>query len=150
MVMAMFFLLVAVSLITTGMKLVSTASREAKQTELYVGEAENVARAGLTDALGYFRRQQKIVMAFNQNYGAGSVPIYSSGISYVDQPFNPVYNGSNPASSDTLDASIGIVNEYPLDGGGTTMDAVLWGRYEVKKQSIPFLAGLTPTATPDK
>lgn len=135
--MAIIFMLVATTLITVGVKLISDASRSAKEKELYVGEAENVAKAGLIDALGWFRRQGGnggIVEAYDQpNYIPGQTPNFLPGITYVDQPFSPVNNVTNAQSSDTIDASIGIVAEYPLNSP-VTSTALYWARYEVKKQ----------------
>src|SRR5581483_7704404 len=55
-VMAAIFMMIATVLITVGMKLVTVSNQQSTQANLYVGEAENVARAGLVDALGWLRR----------------------------------------------------------------------------------------------
>ena len=139
--MAAIFMIVATTLITVGLKLASNASRSVSEAALYVGEAENVARAGIVDALGWFGRQKSNggVVFGNMNdtdtvtsLGGSSAsinPIYSN----VDQAFNPQYNAGNSQLSDTLNANIGIVNEYPLDDA-VTAKARYWARYEIKKQ----------------
>ena len=149
-VMAIIFMIVATTLITVGMKMVSTSASDSKQQQLYVGEAENVARAGLTDALGYFIRQKNVVSAYTNNPSPGTAGVFGAGISYIDQPFNPVNNIVNAQKSDTMDANIGIVNEYSVDSADVSTDAnvVFFGRYEVKK--VPAVVGsITPVATPD-
>ena len=152
--MACIFMVVATSLITIGMKLISNSARESKQQELYVGEAENVAKAGLVDTLGWFRRQNGVVGAYTiNNLAPGAVGTYNAGVSYRDQPFNPVNNAVNAQKSDTLDATIGIVNEYSVDAGALSTDAnvVYFGRYEVKKMQsveLTMVPTVTPGATP--
>ncbi len=145
--MASIFMLVATVLITVGVKLVANASRSAKEKELYVGEAENVARAGLIDALAWFRRQSGnggVVAAYEGTAlpGQGSVtwatnpqptPPAGAVFTYVDQPFEPVGNTSNPQVADTIDASIGLVGEYPLSDP-VTANCLYWARFEVPMQ----------------
>jgi hypothetical protein len=148
-VMAAIFMLVSTTLITVGVKLISNASRSAKEKELYVGEAENVARAGLVDAIGWFRRQSGnggIVEAYNQpNYQPGSLPVFNTGVSYVDQVFSPGGNTTNPIIADSIAASIGLVQEYPLNAS-VTANALYWARYEVRKQGS---GALDPDAVHD-
>src|SRR5271170_7442404 len=64
-IIAAMFMLIATFLITVGMKLVSNANRTSKESQLYVGEAQNAAKAGIEDTLGWFVRQNKIVTAFS-------------------------------------------------------------------------------------
>ncbi|HEY5038087.1 MAG TPA: hypothetical protein VIJ93_03340, partial [bacterium] len=139
-VMAAIFMVISTTLITVGMKLIANASRAAKERELYIGEAENVARAGLQDAMGWFRRQSGnggVVFGNQINTYApgGAAPVINPLYTNVDQAFNPVYNAVNSQGSDTIDASIGIVSEYPLNDA-VTANALYWARYEVKKQGV--------------
>lgn len=137
-VMASIFVVVGVTLVTVGARLISNASREAKADQTNIAEADNAARAGLEDALNYFIRVNAAgsagMRAFNQAYFPGQTPQFATGVSYIDQPFNPQWN-SNPKQSDTIDeaATIGLVNEYGLDNGDFTK-ASLIARYEVKRQ----------------
>lgn len=145
--MAAIFMLVAGTLIVTAMKLISSTSRESKLQELNVAEAENVAKAGLVDALGWYRRKGVVVRSFNNNYVIpGTTPTYTAPYTHPDQPFEPQYN-VNAAQSDTIDASIGIVSEYPLDVSSTTTNAVFFARYEVIRQD-PQHPNPTETSTP--
>jgi len=92
----------------------TTSVKETRFQLRYAGQAENVARAGLIDAINWFRRQE-------------SQPVCN--ISNPDSAFNPKYS-TNTAQSDTIDESIGIVKEYVLSENDK-----IWARYEVKKQS---------------
>jgi hypothetical protein len=136
-VMAVVLMLVASTLITIGVKLIANASRTAKERELYVGEAENVARAGLIDAKGWFIRQTAnggVVFGNTVNTVLpGMTPTVNPTYSNVDQAFNPLFNAGNPQNSDTTDPTIGIVSEYPLNDA-VTANALFWARYEVKRQ----------------
>ena len=139
-VMAAIFMIVAAFLITAGFQLVSNSARDVKQRTLYVAEAENVARAGVVDALAWFGRQSA---AGGLVYGATS-PAFLPGqpvtvnpqFTSVDDAFDPVGNTTNPTLSDTTDQTIGIVKDYPLDDP-VTANATFWGRYEVWKQDAP-------------
>jgi hypothetical protein len=143
-VMAAIFMLVAVTLITVGVKLASNARSQTKTQAVVMAEAEDAARAGLIDALGWFRRQNTQPVAATTLFGATPqpTPTFTAPISFVDQVFNPIYNTSNPSATDTLDGSmtIGIVNEFSPDGAGSVSEAttigdqVVWERYEVQRQ----------------
>lgn len=155
--MAAIFMVLAVSLITTGVRLVSDSSNQAKKRTMMVAEAENIARAGLTDALGWFRRQtgnNGLVSAFNVQNGAvapGGMPTYNtapSGQLYTaaDQAFWPQNNTwVGQTLNDTTDANIGLMREYPLDSP-VSATANFWGRYEVAKVPL-VLNAQTPTPT---
>jgi hypothetical protein len=154
MVMAAIFMMVAVTLITVGMKIMSNSAKQSVESDLYIGEAQNVARAGIIDALGWFRRNSTTapVKAFSNNPAPNTTgtwainPATGSAYTYVDQPFYPQSNVSNPAKNDTLDPTIGIVNEYSVDSSDNSLDAdvVFMGRYEVRQQSNPTPGPSTP------
>ena len=157
--MACIFMVVATTLITVGMKLISNSAKESKQAELYTGEAENVARAGLIDTMGWFRRQSGVVKAFNAStWTPGQVPVTTTNpqtslpFSFLDQPFQPVNNNANAQKSDTLDATIGIVNEYSLSTANILTDPNVnfVGRYEVRRVQSAEMTQVpitTPVAT---
>jgi Tfp pilus assembly protein PilX len=140
-VMAAIFMLVATVLITVGVQLVANASRGAKEKELYVGEAENVARAGIIAAEAWFTRQSGngVVSAYQQAYAPGAVPSFASTFTYVDEAFDPQGNTTNPQFADTIDQAIGLVSEYPLSDP-VTANAVYWARYEVPQQGSGAMA----------
>jgi hypothetical protein len=155
-IMAAIFMTLATMLITVGVRLVSDSSTPAKKRTMMVAEAENIARAGLTDALGWYRRQTSnngLVSAFNQTAGAvvpGTTPTYNTAptgsvYSGPDQAFWPQNNtASGQSVADTTEPWIGLVHEYPLDSP-VTATAHIWGRYEVAK--VPLVGALTPTPT---
>ncbi len=155
-VMAAIFMVIATFLMTVAGKLVSSASNDAKKRVLLVAEAENIAKAGLMDAKGWFLRQTAnngLVSAYNVSTGnvlAGQTPsswnLSPAGTAYTfpDQAFWPVNNTFNGQASDSAEPWIGITEEYPLDSP-VSATAKFWGRYEVHKQ----LAAPTPPATWD-
>jgi hypothetical protein len=158
-VMACIFMLIAATLITVGAKLVANSQRDSTQVNLYVGEAENVARSGLVDALGYLRRNSgvKPLSAFTSSQiQMNQVPTFAinpqdpggNPYYYVDQPFQPQINTTNAQVSDTLEPVIGIVNEYSVDSANNSTDAnaLLFGRYEVRKQVSQYP---TPYSSPN-
>jgi len=134
-VMAAIFLMMATTLITIGMRLISNSSKQASANSVNIAEADNAARAGLEDALDWFIRKNGIVSAFNQTYYPGQTTTFATGVSYIDQfpPTATLQYSTNPAQSDTINASIGIVNEYPLDNTVIT-SAQYIARYEVAVQ----------------
>lgn len=86
------------------------AANRRDQTVRYGREAlaDNFARSGLVEALGWFRRQQ---------------------VQPVTQ-FQPRFDETaDPPQMDTIDESVGIVREFPIDGS-------LWGRYEVRHADV--------------
>lgn len=84
-----------------------------------VTQAQNVARAGLTEAVSWFRRQT------TQPVRSFSDPIKYP---YPDAAFYPRVS-TNAATSDTQDETIGLVKEFQLSEVNS-----LWARYEVKRQ----------------
>ncbi len=84
-------------------------------------QADNVARAGLTDAVAWFRRQT-------------TQPVRNLGTPYPDAAFAPVDSG-DPDDTDTIDAAIGLVKEYDLGESNN-----LWARYEVRRQAVDNVA----------
>jgi hypothetical protein len=97
-----------------------------------------VARAGIVDALGWFSRQSAnggVVFGNTQDsFVPGQTVTVNSSFSNADQAFNPQNNTANAQLSDTINASIGIVNEYPLDNAVTSL-ALYWGHYEVVREN---------------
>ncbi len=175
--MAFIMLLVMSVLIPVAMTLLTSVRQNTNAAQLNVAGAENSAKAGLEDALGWYVRQNKVLTAYANNVSVGSTPTW--GISsynlsptptpiyytYIDQPFAPSYNGSNPAYSDTSESTTlniangvtscfyGIANEYPVDASSNTIPAagqttaVYFARYEVGEQVDP-VPPTGPTYTP--
>ncbi len=105
-VLALFFVVFAVGVVLTGSDSMK-ASLERTSVGLNVnGHASQFARAGLIEAIRWFRQQP------NQ-------PVTQ---------FNPVRDTTaDPPVLETLDPDIGIVREFRIDG-------TVWGRYEVWKE----------------
>jgi hypothetical protein len=161
---AVFMVIVAV-LVPVAMTLIQNIRRNTLQAQEYVAGAQNAAKAGLEDTLGYFVRQNKLLTAFPSQIMEATPTVFTSGISYVDQPFNPIYNTSNASYSDTFQgttinltggithAFYGLCNEYPLDAAtntlaasGTQVSSVFFARYEVQEQNP--IATPAPTINP--
>jgi hypothetical protein len=98
--------------IPVGSQLLRT-SRQKVQLQANSGaQAINIARAGLTDAVAWFRRQS-------------SQPVRNNGIPYPDAAFYP-----RQITDDTMNEGIGLVKEYDLGESNS-----LYARYEVIRQS---------------
>jgi len=157
-------------LIPVAMTLVKNIRLNTQQAQLYVAGAQNAAKAGIEDTLGYFIRQKTVVRALNATYtypsaAASPTPtVYATGFSYVDQPFNPQYNPTNFQYSDTFQETTqlaggmthpfyGLCNEYPVDSASNSIPAagqntaVYFGRYEVQEQTNPIVTP-APTLNP--
>jgi len=160
--LAAVFMVVVAILIPVGMVLLNSVRTNTQQAQEFVAGAQNAAKAGLEDALGYFVRQKVLITAFSGNVTAGATPTYVAGVSYVDQPFNPQYNASNPEYSDTFQATVtgpgmahafyGLCNEYSVDAYSNTIpaaghSAVYYARYEVAEQTNPVVTP-APTLNP--
>ncbi|HVM32833.1 MAG TPA: hypothetical protein VMU88_06845 [bacterium] len=152
-IMAVILSVAATTLITVGTRLIKDTLRQTQQQQLYVAQAEDMARAGLVDALGWFRRQPGIVQAC-VTCQLGSVTTYGNTNSYgaaasqPDDAFSPTLNAS---VSDTANPSLGIVEDLPLDSAINTA-SVHFGRYEVLFQPNPTAtvgATIIPNAVHD-
>jgi len=123
---------VVMILVPIGAQLMVNSFRESKIQQKSIAEAENVARAGLQDAISWFKRQSR------QPVCSGAPPSYQP---WEDGAFDPKYSTSTYLS-DTKDESIGLVKEDQLTGS-------LWYRYEVKRQTNPAIAPYDPHAVHD-
>jgi len=105
-VLGVMFTIIAVGLVVSG-TLSLRAHRTKTETSFRLhGQSMQFARAGLIEALGWFRKQTaQPVLAFDPRLDAGATP--------------PVL--------DTQDPDIGIVREFQISG-------LVWGRYEVWKR----------------
>ncbi len=159
------FMVIVAILIPVSMTLVQNIRSNTQQAQLYVAGAQNAAKAGLEDTLGYFVRQNKLLSAYPNQILEATPTVYATGISYVDQPFAPFYNTGNASYSDTFQATTqlsgamtfpfyGLCNEYPIDASTNTLSAagqttsVYFARYEVQQQVYPYSAGVTFTPNP--
>ncbi len=147
--MAIFFMTIAVILMTVGANLISTVSKQIQRQNTYVAVAENVARAGISDAQEWFVRQSRLVRIFANpnNVQPGAVPTYAVSpvnigvtYTYADQAFEPRFSTT---TYDTTNQNIGIVKDYPLDNPDP-LKALYFGHYEVRKENNPATAGFTP------
>ena len=123
-IIAIIISVVIAMLALVGTQLMLTDFQNVKQQQYLVSSADSVARSGISDATAWFRRQA------NQPVKSGVPPV---NYSWVDGAFDPKIS-TDPTHSDTMDAGIGIVQEYQLSD--TTS---LWARYEVKRQTNPAI-----------
>src|SRR5690606_10760878 len=99
------------TIIATGLVVSGTLSLRAHRAKIETnyrlhGQAQQFARAGLIEALGWFRKQT-------------AQPVLT---------FNPILDTTaTPPILDTQEPDIGIVREFQISG-------VVWGRYEVWKE----------------
>lgn len=118
-----FFVVVLLSILAmmpVGIRLIELSQKETKQQLSTTAQADNVARAGLIDAVSWFRRQTP------QPVRSLSDPV---AYPYPDAAFYPRVS-TITALSDTIDEAVGLVKEYQLaEGTG------LWARYEVLRQT---------------
>jgi hypothetical protein len=128
-VMAIYLLIFVAIIVPIAAVMIKTSYNNTRTYSRFLTEAENASRAGLVDALSWFRRQPTQPVACTSPY--------------PDAAFSPVYS-TNTATSDTMDASIGIVEQYLLDS-----DKSLWIRYEVHKQNNPATNPTDPYAVHD-
>ena len=91
-----------------------------KQLSKY-GQASNVAKAGLQDAMGWFKRQTA------QPVRQGNSTSYTC----PDMAFDPQYN-ADPLLRDTDNTAIGLVKDIKLSDNSTGLN--IYGRYEIKRQ----------------
>lgn len=105
-VLSLIFTIVALGIVGAG-ALTLKANQKRTDTSIRLNaQASQFARAGLTEALAWFRRQtEQPVLAFD--------PILDAG--------------TTPPTLDTADADVGIVREFRIGGS-------IWGRYEVWKE----------------
>ncbi|MGA0060809.1 MAG: hypothetical protein ACO3UM_07585 [Planctomycetota bacterium] len=104
--LSLFFTIVTVGIVISGV-LIEKSNREKTRTNFRLNsQANQFARAGLTEAISWYRRQT-------------SQPVTQ---------FAPVVDlDAEPPIIDTDDADVGIVREFRIEGK-------IWGRYEVWKQ----------------
>lgn len=121
-ILVVVMLLAVLAFLPLGSQLVKITHDSTKQNINIFAQADNVARAGLVDAISWFKRQQ--VQPVRSSIDPITYP-------YPDAAFNP-QSSTDTLTNDTIDSSIGLVKEYQL--GETTS---LWARYEIKKQLDP-------------
>jgi hypothetical protein len=89
-------------------------------------QANNIARAGLSDAVGWFKKK---------SVSSGVVSANSLGLPCSDAAFSPVYD-ADPLLRETIDPTVGLVKDIALDSGRR-----IYGRYIVRKQPCDTNAG---------
>jgi len=118
-VIAVLLALLVAFLMTVGGQLIATSNTESHTQQKVLTEADNVARAGLVDAIAWFKRQSQ------QPVRSGYPPTYYT---YADGAFYPRVS-TDTTKNATIDESIGLVKEYQL-----SEDSKKWARYEVRRQ----------------
>ncbi|MEI8218634.1 MAG: hypothetical protein WCG51_06285, partial [Elusimicrobiota bacterium] len=131
---ALILSLVLTIIVAVGTRLIVTSFKNTKNQQHLSAEVDNISRSGLVDAIAWFKRQ--------------SIQPVKSGVPYTryawaDGAFDPRYS-TDTAHCDTIDPSIGIVKEYQL-----SEDGLIWGRYEVKRQTNTTVAAYDVNAVHD-
>lgn len=112
MVMVLMLSALLLIMITTGLSMVRNANKDTSQVFIVEGQVGNVAQAGLQDAVAWFKRHQPVKQDVCK-----------------DAAFNPIHT-SDASTSDTDDASVGLVKDIPIKDN-------IYGRYIVKRQTCP-------------
>ena len=124
-IFALLLAVIIVGILFVGAQFLVTSLQESHKQKAIYAQGEAIAKAGIADALSWFRRQ------IRQPVASGTTFMYAV---YPDAAFFP------REDSDTLDESIGLVREERL-----SPDLPLWARYEVKRQSVNNYADPTLT-----
>lgn len=106
----------SLALVGVAMQWLQVMNKSSMHQRNQFAQGDNIARAGLTDAMSWFKRQS-------------CQPVRQTscgGYTYPDMAFFP-----RVASGDTIDEGIGLVHEYPI-----TSDSFLWARYEVRRSCV--------------
>lgn len=113
-----------VMFIGLGMRLTINSMQDSNKQFQRQAQASNIARAGLQDAIGWFKRQS--TQPVRNNVASPPYSCSTNPSVAADMAFNPLSN-ADPLLSDTDDATIGLVKDIRLSGS-------LYGRYVVKRQ----------------
>ncbi|MBL9079695.1 MAG: hypothetical protein JNL08_19490 [Planctomycetes bacterium] len=105
-VMAIFFTLLVVGITVTGSLLLRAHQTKTKVSFVAHGQSVQFAKSGLTEALGWLRKQT------------------AQPVTVIDPQLD---TSASPPVIDTIDEDIGIVREFEITNS-------IWGRYEVWKQ----------------
>ncbi len=122
------FFIALTAFIPMAIHLQTMLSRNTGRHLSYDVQARDAARAGLTDALMWFRRQSFI--------GTQSP-------STADSAFHPFGPPQHPDRKETVNEDLGLVKQYALDESNQ-----LWVRYEVVRQSLPYATTADPNYNP--
>ncbi len=128
-IMMSVFLLI---IITVSSSYLSASERSNVKRFTKQGQADNIARAGLQEAVNWFKTQD--IQPVRQG---GVTPAYDC----PDQAFHPKYN-SDPLERETIDESYGLVKDIQIDRN-------IWGRYRIKRQIDCNPAAQDPHAVHD-
>jgi hypothetical protein len=108
-----------------GFQVIGTSSRATLQQANVASQADNIARAGIVDAIMWFRNQSKQPVG---NYSDPTTYPYPDAIFYPRQ-----------STGDTINEAVGLVKEYQLNANSN-----LWAHYEVRRQTVNNVT--TPSA----
>ncbi|MGA2090521.1 MAG: hypothetical protein ABSH12_03545 [Endomicrobiales bacterium] len=133
-VIALILSLVLTIIVAVGTQLMVTSFNNVKNQQHLSSEVDNVSRSGLVDAMAWFKRQPVQPVA-------SGVPC--TKFAWADGAFNPLYS-TNTATSDTIAQNIGLVKQMQL-----SEDGLIWGRYEVWRQTNTTVAAYNPNAVHD-
>ncbi len=123
MVLVMVSLVLLSGIMMASLEMMSTTRNVIDYELNYHGEAVNTAKAGLIDALSWFRRQTaQPVEEFDPQRDIEVIP--------------PI----NDTDDNTLDGDghkiIGIIREYELSRENSAGQDQVWGRYEIRRRAV--------------
>lgn len=117
--------LISLSVISGAALMLEQSRRSNLRRFTKQGQASNVARAGLQEAVSWFKTQQQ------QPVRQGNDPSFAC----EDAAFAPQYS-SSPIDRETIDANFGLVKDFQIDRHR-------WGRFRIRRQPCPTDAGYT-------
>ncbi len=101
------------ALTPTITKMVSVSAKDTKHQLMTTAMADNIAKAGLTDAVSWFRKHMIV-----------------KGTGYYPNPDDAFY--PRQSAGETEDEATGLVRNYMLND-----QEQIWARYEIKRQPAP-------------
>lgn len=102
--------------------IISRSQSDTAETFRKEAQATNIARAGLQDAIGWFKRKSALSGSISNS------PPYSGNTDCANSAFAPIYH-ADPTLRETEDANVGLVKDLRLDTGRN-----IYGRYIIRKQ----------------
>lgn len=119
--------MILISLLGATTMVALGSGKQVKRQFSKEAQASNIARAGLQDALGWFKNQPAQPVRHDSFDTAQQDCVGARADENVHLAFHPQEDLVNPELSETLDESLGIVKELKIQ------EPDLWGRYVVRR-----------------
>lgn len=118
---------VLISLVGATALISLNSGKQVKRQFTREAQANNIARAGIQDAIGWFKNQSAQPVRHDSFDSAQQACTGARIDENINLAFHPIENTVNPELSDTLDESVGIVKDIKIQ------EPNIWGRYIVKR-----------------